>query len=122
MREKFFSFLGFWVFQMIWVWAVSLPVTILNSPNVARYPQSEFGTARDIAGVVLYAIGLVIETVSDAQKYRFRITHDGKAICNTGLFAVSRHPNYFAEIIIQFGKSGVSARAHVHARALHVCS
>ena len=38
-RDKFFSFLGFWVFQMIWVWSVSLPVTLLNSPNVTQYGQ-----------------------------------------------------------------------------------
>lgn len=38
-RDKFFSFLGFWIFQMIWVWSVSLPVTLLNSPNVSQYGQ-----------------------------------------------------------------------------------
>lgn len=88
---------------MIWVWTVSLPVTILNCPNVTRYAQHDFGTGRDIAGVVLFAIGFVMESVSDAQKYRFRSTHDGFAVCNEGLFAISRHPNYFGEIIIQFG-------------------
>ncbi|KAK3337287.1 hypothetical protein B0T19DRAFT_366122 [Cercophora scortea] len=103
-RDKFFPFLGFWVFQMIWVWAVSLPVTVLNSPAVQQaYPQPAFGTGRDIAGVVLYAIGLVMETVSDAQKYRFRSRGDRAAICDKGFFALSRHPNYFGEIIIQFG-------------------
>ncbi|KAI9701642.1 MAG: hypothetical protein M1820_006413 [Bogoriella megaspora] len=71
-RDKFFPFLGFWVFQMIWVWTVSLPVTVLNSPNVTKYPQHSFGTGRDIAGIVLYSIGLFMETVSDAQKYRFK--------------------------------------------------
>ncbi|KAF2739344.1 DUF1295-domain-containing protein [Polyplosphaeria fusca] len=102
-RDKFWSFLGFWVFQMIWVWTVSLPVTILNSPNVTQFDQPKFGTGRDIAGVVLYAIGLVMESVSDIQKYRFRSAHgsDG-AVCDVGFFAWSRHPNYFGEIIIQF--------------------
>ncbi|KAF2013515.1 oxidoreductase-like protein [Aaosphaeria arxii CBS 175.79] len=102
-RDKFWSFLGFWVFQMIWVWVVSLPVTLLNSPNVTQYGQPSFGTGRDIAGVVLYSIGLLMESVSDIQKYRFRSAHgsDG-AVCSVGLFAWSRHPNYFGEIIIQF--------------------
>ncbi|CAG8980524.1 hypothetical protein HYALB_00002521 [Hymenoscyphus albidus] len=103
-REKFFPFLGFWAFQMIWVWTVSLPVTILNSPNVTRFPQPAFGTGRDIAGVILYGIGLIMETGSDAQKYIFRSKNpERKAICDTGFFYWSRHPNYFGEIIIQFG-------------------
>ena len=102
-RDKFFTFLGFWVFQMVWVWTVSLPVTVLNSPNVTRYPQPPFGTGRDIAGVVLYAIGFVMESVSDVQKYRFRSKPENKGkVCDVGLFAWTRHPNYFGEIIIQF--------------------
>ncbi|KAI0473916.1 hypothetical protein GGR56DRAFT_666883 [Xylariaceae sp. FL0804] len=101
-RDKFFPFLGFWVFQMVWVWTVSLPVTVLNSPAVQRYPQRPFGTGRDIAGVVLYAIGLLMESVSDVQKYIFRSKNDKAAVCDKGLFSLSRHPNYFGEIIIQF--------------------
>ncbi|RCI11951.1 hypothetical protein L249_4597 [Ophiocordyceps polyrhachis-furcata BCC 54312] len=101
-RDKFFPFLGFWIFQMIWVWTVSLPVTVLNSPNVTRFPQHAFGTGRDIAGIILFTIGFFVEAVSDVQKYLFRQSHDGSAVCDKGLFAVSRHPNYFGEIIIQF--------------------
>ncbi|PHH90521.1 hypothetical protein CDD83_3446 [Cordyceps sp. RAO-2017] len=101
-RDKFLPFLGFWLFQMLWVWTVSLPVTVLNSPNVTRYPQHAFGTGRDVAGIVLFALGFLMESVSDVQKYRFRNAHDGHAVCNRGLFALSRHPNYFGEIIIQF--------------------
>jgi len=103
-RDKFFPFLGFWVFQMLWVWTVSLPVTVLNSPNVTQYPQPDFGTGRDIGGVVLYGIGIIMESVSDIQKYRFKSnTSDKSAICDKGFFAWTRHPNYFGEIIIQFG-------------------
>jgi steroid 5-alpha reductase family enzyme len=102
-RDSFFKFLGFWVAQMVWVWTVSLPVTVLNSPNITQYGQPRFGTGRDIAGVILYVIGLTMESVSDIQKYRFRSAHgnDG-AICDVGFFNWSRHPNYFGEIIIQF--------------------
>ncbi|KAK0734289.1 hypothetical protein B0T26DRAFT_670608 [Lasiosphaeria miniovina] len=102
-RERFWAFLGFFVFQMLWVWLVSLPVTVLNSPAVQQYAQHPFGTARDIAGVVLFALGLVVETVSDAHRYRFRSARTDKAaICDTGLFRFSRHPNYFGEIIVHF--------------------
>jgi steroid 5-alpha reductase family enzyme len=103
-RDKFFPFLGFWVAQMLWVWVVSLPVTVLNSPNVQRYNEVSFGTGRDIAGVILFAIGFVMESVSDVQKFVFRQRNDKAAICDKGFFAFSRHPNYFGEIIIQFGE------------------
>ena len=102
-RDKFFSFLGFWVFQMVWVWTVSLPVTILNSPNVTRFHQPSFGTGRDIAGVILFAMGFMLESVSDVQKYQFRSKPENKGkVCDVGLFTWSRHPNYFGEIITQF--------------------
>ena len=102
-RDKFFPFLGFWVFQMIWVWAVSLPVTILNSPNITKYTQPAFGTGCDIAGVILWSTGFVMESLSDVQKYRFRSNSANKGkVCDVGLFSWTRHPNYFGEIIMQF--------------------
>ncbi|KAL8393602.1 hypothetical protein RB595_003372 [Gaeumannomyces hyphopodioides] len=105
-RDRFFPFLGFWVFQMLWVWLVSLPVTVLNSPAVrAQGQQPPFGsTARDVAGTVLFAVGFVMESVSDVQRYLFRSRNkDSAAVCDKGFFYFSRHPNYFGEIIIQFG-------------------
>lgn len=110
-RDKFFPFLGFWVAQMAWVWIVSLPVTILNSPNVLKYRQPDFGTANDIIAIIIYVIALTIEAVSDIQKYRFKQSEAGKkpgAVCNVGFFHWSRHPNYFGEIMIQVGKSSSS--------------
>lgn len=105
-RDKFFPFLGFWVAQMLWVWIVSLPVTILNSPAVTSYRQPGFGTGLDIAGLVLWVIGFVVESVSDGQKYRFKVRvqdQDRSAVCDVGVFSWSRHPNYFGEIVLQFG-------------------
>ncbi|KAL8400752.1 hypothetical protein RB594_000958 [Gaeumannomyces avenae] len=107
-RDRFFPFLGFWVFQMLWVWLVSLPVTVLNSPAVRAWggqQQPPFGsTARDVAGTILFAVGFVMESVSDVQRYLFRSRNkDAAAVCDKGFFYFSRHPNYFGEIIIQFG-------------------
>ena len=103
-RDKFFPFLGFWVFQMFWVWTVSLPVTILNSPNVTNFAQPDFGTASDIVGVIFFSVGFILESVSDVQKYIFRSKPENKGrVCDVGFFTWSRHPNYFGEIIIQFG-------------------
>jgi steroid 5-alpha reductase family enzyme len=105
-RDKFFSFLGFWIFQMLWVWTVSLPVTILNSPNVLQVRQPSFGKATDIIATIIFVLAFSLETVSDAQKYRFK-QGPGKqpgAVCDVGFFKYSRHPNYFAEIMTQVCK------------------
>jgi hypothetical protein len=44
-----------------------------------------------------------METITDFQKYYFRMNNPRSAICDKGFFSWSRHPNYFGEIIIQFG-------------------
>ncbi|KAI4739116.1 oxidoreductase-like protein, partial [Aureobasidium sp. EXF-8845] len=102
-RGKVLPMLGFYVFQTLWVWTVSMPVTVLNSPIVNRYPQPAFNKATDIIGIIGFVIGITMEAVSDIQKYRFKQTHKERgAVCNKGFFAWSRHPNYFGEILIQF--------------------
>ena len=108
-RDKFFPFLGFWVFQMFWVWTVSLPVTLLNSPNIQKYMQPKFGRGADIAGVIFWAIGFLMEAIADVQKYRYRSRHKGpKEICDKGFWGFSRHPNYAGEILVQFGTFSLS--------------
>jgi len=94
---------------MLWVWTLSLPVTVLNSPAVATQllPSQQggggYGVAGYVAGVVMFAVGFVVECVSDAQRFAFRSRNDKMAVCDRGLFRVSRHPNYFGEILLQFG-------------------
>lgn len=109
-RNKFFPFLGFWIFQMIWVWTVSLPVTVLNSSTIQSSGMSgnlpDFGTAKDIVGIIMFGIGFLCESIADVQRLRFRErrqANDKLSFCKTGLFKWSRHPNYFGEILLQFG-------------------
>lgn len=108
-RSGFFSFLGFWIGQIVWVWTVSLPLTILNSPAVSdpAYGGSNpaFGTGRDIAGIVIWALGFAIETAADAQKYYYKAygkVPRGQPM-NRGLWAWSRHPPYFGEMLCWWG-------------------
>ncbi|CAE6395483.1 unnamed protein product [Rhizoctonia solani] len=104
-RSHFFKFLGFWIGQIIWVWTVSLPVTILNSPGVASTgAQPDFGTGTDIAGVVLWAIGWMIESTADIQKFKHKQAHPPKDQPTTiGLWKYCRHPPYFGEILCWWG-------------------
>lgn len=55
-------------------------------------------------GALMWAAGFVIEVVADQQKLRFRTdaANEGRFI-STGLWARSRHPNYFGEILLWAG-------------------
>jgi hypothetical protein len=52
--------------------SLALPTVILNSPAVSDLSRGgdnpSFGTGRDIAGIILFAIGFFWEAVSDIQK------------------------------------------------------
>ncbi|KAI5481109.1 DUF1295-domain-containing protein [Pseudohyphozyma bogoriensis] len=109
MRAHFFKFMGFWVFQLMWCWTVSLPVTIMCSPNISDpYEHGglfvEWGTAKDYAGLVMFAIGFICEVVADQQKYLFKSRKPSKSTINDkGIWHYSRHPNFFGEILLWWG-------------------
>jgi len=57
-----------------------------------------------VIGAAMWVVGFVVEVVADRQKSRFRAdpANEGRFI-NTGLWARSRHPNYFGEILLWTG-------------------
>jgi steroid 5-alpha reductase family enzyme len=93
-RENFWRFLRFWVFQGIAVWVIMLPVTLwFGSPG----PWQRLMALAAIA----WAIGLAIETIADAQKFAVKRRADGETRwMDTGLWRYSRHPNYFGELLV----------------------
>ena len=80
-----------------WVmWVVAVPIT------VAMFEREPVNAVTWI-GVALAAIGLFFETVGDAQLARFKSdpANAGK-IMDRGLWAWTRHPNYFGDICVMF--------------------
>ena len=65
-----------------------------------------FPRLAEVMGIILYGVGLIGESVADAQlkKFKAQSAHSPKP-CNTGLWRYSRHPNYFFEWIIWCGIS-----------------
>ena len=57
-----------------------------------------------VIGAVMWVTGFAVEVIADGQKSRFRAdaANEGRFI-NTGLWARSRHPNYFGEILLWAG-------------------
>lgn len=53
---------------------------------------------QDVAGVLVFAIAIIGEALADLQLARFKAANRAPgAICDRGLWAWSRHPNYFFE-------------------------
>ena len=96
------AFFVFWVFQIVWVWGVCLPVVFVNS-DAARSPPAPWAPS-DSAGVALWAAGFALEVVADAQKDAFRANPaNARRWCDVGLWKWSRHPNFFGEIALWWG-------------------
>ena len=55
-------------------------------------------------GMLLWVVGFAIEVIADQQKTKFRKNPDNaEKFITTGLWAYSRHPNYFGEIVLWLG-------------------
>ena len=62
-----------------------------------------------VLGLAVWALGMLVEIVADRQKSRFKAdpANEG-AFIDVGLWAWSRHPNYFGEIVLWTGMALVA--------------
>ncbi len=98
-RSKPMRFLVFWGIQGVWVFVTLFPTLLLNS--LTRDPPIG---ARDYLGWSLWAVGMTFECLADFQKAMLRSNPANKnKFISSGLWSVSRHPNYFGEILLWFG-------------------
>jgi len=111
MRKKFgdsfwwISFFQVFLLQGVLMWVVSLPVQLSAT---AETPDS-FGPLA-FAGIALWMVGLVFETVGDAQLAAFKADPDNKGkVMDRGLWRFTRHPNYFGDFCIWWGVFLVAA-------------
>ena len=98
-KPHFVRFLLTWTLQAVWVFVSS--AAALAAITTVRRVELDIVA---LIGVLMWLSGFVIEVVADAQKRAFRASaaNDGRFI-NTGLWAWSRHPNYFGEILLWLG-------------------
>lgn len=97
--------------QALVLWIVALPVHMamrdIGGGPVAMIPYG--------IGLAIFGVGLAIEWTADVQMARAKTAStDGHeaGIIDTGLWGISRHPNYLGEIILWWGL-GISASAMV---------
>ena len=98
-KRHFLWFLQYWMGQALWVSLTASPAIIgILSPEDDLLPLLA------MIGMALWLSGFTIESVSDYQKRVFRKENDpSEAFIHTGLWAKSRHPNYFGEIMLWTG-------------------
>ena len=103
-KKKFFWFLQYWMGQAAWVvFTAGASILAILSPVEAELEVLA------IIGIFLWWSGFLIEVISDYQKRKFRETSDPKTMfISTGLWAKSRHPNYFGEITLWVGMAVIS--------------
>ncbi|MFI5952632.1 DUF1295 domain-containing protein [Cryptosporangium sp. NPDC051539] len=102
MRHQTGSKVGFLIrkiygLQGVLLVIVSIPV------QLAMYEDGAFGVFGRI-GVAVWAIGFLFEAVGDAQLAAFKKdpANEGR-IMDRGLWAWTRHPNYFGDATVWFG-------------------
>ncbi|XP_031493020.1 uncharacterized protein LOC116259371 isoform X1 [Nymphaea colorata] len=99
MRDNLGKLAVFWIFQAVWVWTVSLPVTIVNASDMNPGVK-----VQDIIGWIMWVVGFSVEATADQQKLQFKNSPGNRGNwCNVGLWKFSRHPNYFGEILLWWG-------------------
>jgi steroid 5-alpha reductase family enzyme len=94
------SFFQIFMLQGLFMLIISAPIWFVNSmPNAPLTPW-------DNAGLVVFGIGFFFEVIGDMQLTRFRKDPANKGkIITTGLWSITRHPNYFGEVLVWWGIS-----------------
>lgn len=106
-KPFFFRFLMTWTLQGLWVLVTAgAALAAMTSANTAPLgPVAAVGAA-------LWLAGFAIEVVADRQKRSFRRDPANRdRFIRHGLWAWSRHPNYFGEILLWCGVAVVAAPA-----------
>ena len=99
LKTSFIRFLTTWTVQGLWVTFTAASAWAAITSSI-RKPFDVFA----IVGLMLWICGFAFEVVSDAQKSRFRANPENKGkFIKSGLWSISRHPNYFGEIMLWIG-------------------
>jgi steroid 5-alpha reductase family enzyme len=66
---------------------------------LAAHNPAALGQTQDALGLAIFVVGLVGSAIADRQLRAFARSGRG-GVCDTGLWAFSRHPNYFFEAVL----------------------
>lgn len=92
------SYLQVYLLQGMFLFLIVLPVLLINERAAV-----ELGIL-DLVGVAVWLLGFYFEVIGDAQLARFIKNPSNKGkLMQSGLWAYTRHPNYFGEVAQWWG-------------------
>jgi steroid 5-alpha reductase family enzyme len=96
-----------WTLQGVWVcFTIGAALAAITGSRGA--PLGVF----EVVGLVTWLVGFGVEAVADQQKRRFKSESENAGrFISSGLWAWSRHPNYFGEIVLWTGVALVALSA-----------
>jgi len=103
-KKSFTKFLMTWALSALWVF-----LTTVNAVTViALNPLQPIGLFFVLGGA-LWVLGFGFEVVADRQKKHFSEQPENiDKFITQGLWSISRHPNYFGEIVLWIGIAIIS--------------
>ena len=103
-KQNFSKFLVWWSVSALWVFLTAANALTMIINNVSFTDDFYF-----YFGLSLWFIGFSFEAIADEQKRRFKSDKKNKdAFISTGLWGLSRHPNYFGEILLWVGMAVIA--------------
>ena len=107
-----------WTLQGLWVSLCSMCALTAISSDSGVVINTLF-----YIGIGLFVIGFSTEVIADNQKSKFRSLPENRdKFITTGLWAKSRHPNYFGEIVLWTGIAVMSFSSLDHWQYLTLIS
>lgn len=96
-KFSFPLFLRTWTLQGMWIFLTSIAaITAISTRKIVAPDVLLF------VGGFLWLFGFLFETIADFQKRKFK-SKNKDGFITSGLWSVSRHPNYFGEIVLWIG-------------------
>lgn len=98
-RYWWVSFFQVFMLQGVLLWIISAPLWAVQQAGTVSFPGYF-----DYAGIVIWLVGFVFETVGDQQLRKFKSDPENKGkVLQSGLWKYTRHPNYFGDAAVWWG-------------------